>query len=207
MSALQQDQVGTAVLAHRASPMGFLSPAFEPIDLEERLQIDNCCGRTQTGPSGNFCHLCSFQEKQILQAEEFPAFHSQGISPPPLSFFFFYQGGRFSLPRLQIAEGGTGHWVVSLFPSISSVPKEDAQLQGTNTDTLELLIPPFFFLQDPPGWIHFLLWEIKWHSRGGGVSDCFYQLQKMVSVPVYNQELIIYNHSVNFLQSFSNCCA
>lgn len=96
MSALQQDQVGTAVLAHRASPMGFLSPAFEPIDLEERLQIDNCSGRTQTGPSGNFCHLCSFQEKQILQAEEFPAFHSQGISPPPLSFFSIKVEGSLS---------------------------------------------------------------------------------------------------------------
>lgn len=31
------------------------------------------------------------------------------------------------------------------FPSASSVPKEDAQLQGTNTDTLELLIPLIFF--------------------------------------------------------------
>ena len=38
-------------------------------------------------------------------------------------------------------------WAVFLFPSASSIPKEDAQLQGTNTDTLELLIPlsPFFF--------------------------------------------------------------
>lgn len=96
-------------------------------------------------------------------------------SPLPHSLFFLSRWKVLSLPRLQIAEGGTGHWVVSLFPSISSVPKEDAQLQGTNTDTLELLIPPpLFFLQDPPGWIHFLLWEIKWHSRGGGVSDCFY---------------------------------
>lgn len=45
----------------------------------------------------------------------------------------------FSPPRLKIAEGGTEHWAV--FPFASSVPKEDAQLQGTNTDTLDLLIP------------------------------------------------------------------
>lgn len=44
----------------RCSPMGFLSPAFEPIDLEKRLQIDNCSGWTESGPSGNFYHLCSF---------------------------------------------------------------------------------------------------------------------------------------------------
>lgn len=84
----------------------------------------------------------------------------------------------FPLPRLKIAEGGTEHGAVFLFPSASSVPKEDAQLQGTNTDTLDLLIPlsplPFLPLQDPPGWIHFLLWEIKWHSRGGRGSNCFY---------------------------------
>lgn len=68
------------------------------------------------------------------------------------------------------------------FPSASSVPKEDAQLQGTNTDTLELLIPLIFFffssLQDPPGWIHFLLWEIKWHSCGGGGGTAFISSRK-----------------------------
>ena len=73
-------------------------------------------------------------------------------------------------------------WAVFLFPSASSIPKEDAQLQGTNTDTLELLIPlsPFFFfsLQDPPGWIHFLLWEIKWHSGGGGGVTAFMSSRK-----------------------------
>lgn len=44
----------------QCSPMGFLFPAFEPIDLKERLQIDNGCGQTKSGPSGNFYRLGSF---------------------------------------------------------------------------------------------------------------------------------------------------
>lgn len=148
MSALQQDQVGTAVLAHRASPMGFLSPAFEPIDLEERLQIDNCSGRTQTGPSGNFCHLCSFQEKQILQAEEFPAFHSQGISPPPLSFFSIkVEGSLCHVCKLQREEQDTG-----LFPFFLLSPQSPKRMHSCKeqTDTLELLIPPPPFFPSRP---------------------------------------------------------
>ena len=74
------------------------------------------------------------------------------------------------------------HWAVFLFPSASSIPKEDAQLQGTNTDTLELLIPlsllpppPFKTLQDG---FTFLLWEIKWHSGGGGGVTAFMSSRK-----------------------------
>ena len=42
------------------------------------------------------------------------------------------------------------HGAVFLFPSASSIPKEDAQLQGTNTDTLELLIPLSLLPTPPP---------------------------------------------------------
>ena len=109
--------------------------------------------------------------------------HSILRSSPPAPLLFYIKV-EWPLSRWQIAEGGTEHWAVFPFPSASSVPKEGAQLQGTNADTLELLIllsPSlffFFFLQDPPGWIHFLLWEIKWHSCGGGGVTAFISSRK-----------------------------
>lgn len=123
--------------------------------------------------------------------------HSIPRAPLLPHFLFLYQGGMFSVPRLQIAEGGTERtWAVFLFPSASSVPKEEAQLQGTDRHTGVFDPPPPFFLQDPPGWIHFLLWEIKWHSHGGrGVLTAFISTRKW---SVFGLQL-----GINYIESLS----
>lgn len=64
--------------------------------------------------------------------------------PPPPLFFSFHIKVEGSLCHVwKLQREGTEHGGCFFpFPPASSVPKEDAQLRGTHTDTLELLILP-----------------------------------------------------------------
>lgn len=95
--------------------------------------------------------------------------HSIPRAPPLPHFLFLYQGGMFSVPRLQIAEGGTERtWAVFLFPSASSVPKEDTQLQGTDRHTGA-------FDPRPPS-ANFLYFVFSFKTPQDGLTFCFGKL-------------------------------
>lgn len=129
--------------------MGFLSPDFEPIDLEEKgYRLTIAVAGLRPGLLEISAIFVPFRKSRSSKLKSF-LHSSPRASPLPHSFFFSIKV-EGSLSATFANCRGTGHWVVSLFPSISSVPKEDAQLQGTNTDTLELLIsPPLFFPSRP----------------------------------------------------------
>jgi hypothetical protein len=55
------------------SPVEFF---LSPIELEEKLKIDNWSGWAENESSGNFYHLCSFLGKAGCQLNPSPAFHS-----------------------------------------------------------------------------------------------------------------------------------
>lgn len=183
MSALQQDEVGTAGLAHRAAQWGSSLQLLNQWTGRKGYRLTIAVADLKLGLLEISTIFVPFRQNRSTRLKSLSciSFLRHFSLPHPLFFFFLsHQGRRFSLPRLEIAEGGTEHGGCFFpFPPASSIPKEDAQLRGTHTDTLELLIlpspslfSPFKTLQDG---FTFCFGKLRGiHVGEGGGSHCFY---------------------------------
>lgn len=182
MSALQQDEVGTAGLAHRAAQWGSSLQLLNQWTGRKGYRLTIAVADLKLGLLEISTIFVPFRQNRSTRLKSLSciSFLRHFSLPHPLFFFLSHQGRRFSLPRLEIAEGGTEHGGCFFpFPPASSIPKEDAQLRGTHTDTLELLIlpspslfSPFKTLQDG---FTFCFGKLRGiHVGEGGGSHCFY---------------------------------
>lgn len=89
MSALQQDQVGTAVLAHRAAQWGSSLQFLSQQTGKKGYRLTIAVAGLRLGLLEISTIFVPFRKSRTTKLKSLPAFHSQGTSlpSPPLGFY------------------------------------------------------------------------------------------------------------------------
>lgn len=167
MPALQQNQVGTAVLAHRAAQWASSFQLLDQQTWRKGYRLTIAVAGLRPGLLEISAIFVPFRKSRSSKLKSL--LHSIPRAFPLPHFLVFPSRQKVLSATFAHFKGRSrtlGCFPFSFYLLSPQRGCTAARNKHRHTGAFDPPLP--FFLQDPPGWIHFLLWEIKWHSRGGG---------------------------------------